>query len=256
MKNAAAVEPNARRLEISLPSGATFPQWSAVTSENARRALEAIFEALDVKKFWAGMGDGEDRVRRAILDHYGRSGHAPSIAQLAELGGVEGAEARAIVEKLRERDLVVLEEGGEAIVGAYPFSERDTGHRVRLGEQDLNAMCAIDALGAGAMLGTDAVIESACRECGAAIRIATRGGGAALAAVSPRETVVWSGIRYEGRCAADSLCTVIAFFCSDGHLEARRAVNQPDTRGFRLSVDEGLEAGRAIFAPMLAEPHR
>lgn len=249
-------KPIAGRLEIRLPSGATFPQWSAVTSENARRALDAIFEALDVKKFWTGMGEEEDRVRRAILEHYARSGHAPSIAQLAQLTELDAPEAREAVGKLRQRDLVVLDEGAEAIAGAYPFRERDTGHRVRLGERELNAMCAIDALGAGAMLGTDAVIASACRECGAAIRIATRGGGAALADVSPGEAVVWSGIRYEDNCAADSLCTVIAFFCSDRHLDAWRAANPPEIRGFRLSVAEGLEAGKAIFVPMLARPRR
>src|SRR3546814_7694576 len=74
-------------------------------------------------------------------------------------------------------------------------------------------MCAIDALGTGAMFGTDVVIESRCRACGGPIQIATRDRGIALDHVEPRSTLVWSGNRYEGACAATSLCTVIAFFC-------------------------------------------
>jgi hypothetical protein len=48
------------------------------------------------------------------------------------------------------------------------------------------------------------------------------------------------------------MCSVIAFFCDDAHLEAWRAEHHPETPGFRLSIDEALQAGRAIFAPSLA----
>ena len=91
-----------------------------------------------------------------------------------------------------------------------------------------------------------------CAECGATVRIATAMRGAALQLVLPRGAVVWLGVRYEGGCAADSLCRSIAFFCSDRHLDGWRAANHPGLDGFRLTMDEALEAGRALFAPMLA----
>ena len=69
---------------------------------------------------------------------------------------------------------------------------------------------------------------------------------------SPSGAVVWSGIQYFNGCAAESLCTVMAFFCSDGHLESWRDANHPDVKGFKLSMDEGLQVGKAIFMPMLA----
>ena len=242
------------RWNIALPRSVTFPNWPAVRSENAREALDAIFEAFGVKECWSGMEDTEDDVRRAILDHYGKTGHAPSLSQLADISGLETGDLSNLVNKLKGRDLLVLDEKGEAIIGSYPFTERDTGHRVHLNDVPLNAMCAIDALGAPAMYETDAVIESSCRECGKPVRVTTRRGGHELAEVSPSEAVVWSGIRYQDNCAADSLCTVIAFFCSDRHLEAWRAANHLDIMGFKLSMDEAMQAGKAIFMPMLADP--
>ena len=146
----------------------------------------------------------------------------------------------------------VLDRDGTTLIGAYPFIDRDTEHRVRLGETVLNAMCAIDAVGAGAMLGTDAAIASACRSCGAPISVQTRDRGTALADHAPTGAVVWTGIQYANSCAADSLCTVMAFFCSGAHLDSWRADQNPEPKGFRLSMDEGLQMGKAIFMPLLA----
>jgi hypothetical protein len=50
------------------------------------------------------------------------------------------------------------------------------------------------------------------------------------------------------------MCTVIAFFCDDAHLEDWRTEHDPEGRGFRLSIDEALQAGRAFFAPSLTTP--
>lgn len=240
------------RLEITISPGVIFPDWSVVTSDTVREALDATFEAFGVEKRWSGLDDAQDRTRRAILEHYAQTGHAPSNAQLAMSTGITPTGVRAALRKLRERDMVVLDHGGTAITGAYPFTERDTGHRIRLGNRVLNAMCAIDALGVGAMYGKDVAIDSICAACGEAIHVETRDDGAALAAVSPASAVVWLGVQYFGGCAADSLCRVMAFFCADAHLESWRNTNHPDVNGFRLSIDEGLQAGKAIFMPLLA----
>ncbi|MCH7544549.1 MAG: hypothetical protein IIB65_13030, partial [Proteobacteria bacterium] len=70
------------RLEISLRPGVAFPDWPAITSATAAEALLAILEAFGVETRWSGLGDAEDRVRRAILEHYGKTGEAPSVAAL------------------------------------------------------------------------------------------------------------------------------------------------------------------------------
>lgn len=239
-------------LAIAIRPGVTTPDWSVVTSETVREALGAIFETCDWEERWAGLDDAQDRTRRAILEAYPRIGHAPSTNELALSTGFAPDQVRGLIAKLKARDMVVLDRDGTTLAGAYPFIDRATEHRMKLGKTALHAMCAIDALGTGAMLGTDIVIESACRSCGAPIRIETRDKGAALADHSPRSTVVWTGIHYADRCAADSLCTVMAFFCSDGHLESWRDGQIPRANGFRLSLDEGLQMGRAIFMPLLA----
>jgi mercuric reductase len=161
-----------------------------------------------------------------------------------------------LLTRLSKRDLVLFETNQDSIVGAYPFTNRETEHRVVFDGSSVNAMCAIDALGAGAMYGQDTVVMSRCRACERAVKVETRDNGATLAKTSPPTAVVWSGLRYADNCAASSLCTVIAFFCSDEHLQEWRAANYPDTRGHRLSIAEAHEVGMAIFRPMLAPASR
>ncbi len=240
------------RLEIAIRPGVTTPDWSVVTSETVREALAAIFETCDWEERWAGLDDAQDRVRRAILEAYPRTGQAPSTNELALKTGFATDQVCDLIAKLKARDMVVLDRDGTTLTGAYPFINRGTEHRMKLGETVLHAMCAIDALGTGAMLGRDVVIESACRSCGAPIRVETRDKGAGLADHSPRSAVVWSGIQYSNSCAADSLCTVMAFFCTDEHLQSWRDAQDRKTKGFRLSMDEGLQMGKAIFMPLLA----
>ena len=249
--------------DTSLPrytvrSAVSFPDWTVVTSMRARDALLAILEALGLDRMWRSYTPAEDRVRIALLRHYAEAGLAPAIGDLAERAGVSETAIGPILASLKARDLVVLEADGKSIVGAYPLTDRDTEHRVRLGDRTLNAMCAIDALGVAAMYGRDAEINSRCRFCTAPIRITTSDRGRALEAVRPATVVVWSGLRYEDGCAASSICMTMAFFCSDAHLEAWRAAHDSKAPGFRLSIDEAFQTGRAIFAPSLAglDAHR
>ena len=237
-------------LAVELRPGVSFPDWSMVTADAAHEALAAIMNAIGAETRWADYDGGEDLARRAVLNLYGREGRAPSRAALAADTGMDAASVSMALARLRSRDILVLDADTGEITGAYPFTDNDTGHRVRLGAHVLNAMCAIDALGAGAMYGRDVAIDSTCRHCAAPVRLTTRDNGAALDDISPSPTVVWSGICYEGQ-AATSLCTVIAFFCSAEHLAAWRDENA-DSTGFELSPEEAMEVGKAIFAPLLA----
>ena len=242
----------AEPVRIAIRPGVTTPDWSVVTSGIVREALGAIFKTCDWAQRWAGLDAAQDRMRRAILEAWPQAGRAPSTNELALSTGFAPDRVRELIAKLVARDMVVLDRDGANLTGAYPFTDRDTEHRMQLGDTVLHAMCAIDALGAGAMLGTDVAIESACRSCDTPIRIETRNDGTALEAYSPTSAVIWSGVQYSNGCAADSLCTVMAFFCSDEHLESWRDGRDPKPRGFRLSMNEGLQMGKAIFMPLLA----
>jgi mercuric reductase len=232
--------------------GVTFPDWTAVTSPKAREALLAIFEAIGTESMWRDYTPAEDDVRTTLLRLYAERGGAPAVGDLARHAAVTESAIRSHLASLEARDLVVLDADGEGIAGAYPWTDRATEHRVRLGERTLNALCAIDALGSGDMYRRDVEIYSRCRFCGAPVAIATRDRGRAVADVQPGSAVVWSGIRQTDGCAAGSICTIIAFFCADAHLEAWRAEHHPGAAGFRLSIQDALQVGRAIFAPSLA----
>jgi hypothetical protein len=154
--------------------------------------------------------------------------------------------------RLRSRDLVLLDSTGERILGAYPFTEAATGHTVTFEGtgRTLATMCAIDALGAGAMCRDDVMIRSACRTCGGDVVAFTDHHGMTLKQVEPTNAVVWVGLRQSSGCAADTLCTELLFFCSDEHL-ARWRENRGD--GHRLSPEEAFQVGKALFSdrPMM-----
>jgi hypothetical protein len=236
---------------VVLLPGVLFPDWTAITSPDAQNALTAILSAFDLAHRWGDYGEDEDRVRRAVVQGLVELDQGPDGTWLAARTGLERSRVAALVDRLVSRDLLVRTSGSDAIVGAYPLTTRPTEHRVRLGSRVVQAMCAVDALGTGAMFRADVAIESRCRACGASIWIVTSDLGTALDRIEPRSTVVWSGIRYEGACAATSLCTVIAFFCSRTHLEAWRQANHPDAKGYCLSPDAAMQVGRALFAPLL-----
>lgn len=232
-----------------LRPGVIFPDWSVVASPTVRDALLAMIQSNHVLKGWSAYTPATDGVRTALLRLYAEECRAPAVGRLATRAGLSETAVGPLLAELRQRDLVVLE--GERIVGAYPFTDRETGHEVELSGRTLNAMCAVDALGIGAMCDRDIAIASRCYHCGAAVRIVTQDRGRALAEVVPASAVVWLNVRYEDGCAANSLCSVTAFFCSDEHLAAWRREHQSNAPGFRLSMEEALEAGRAIFGPSL-----
>ena len=234
---------------VRLRPGVEYPDWSVVTSDAVVEALTAFFDAFDLVRSWSAIGEVEDRLRRVILEHYGATGGPPSARQMSSASGLAPDALGGVLAGLEARDMVLLDDGG-GVAGAYPFIEADTAHRVTLGGHTINTMCAIDALGVGAMYDRDVVIASRCLECGGPIHVETHDCGRALKRYTPARTVVWLGTGYAGGCAAKSACKSMAFFCSDDHLASWR--KDGGGEGFRLSIDEGLQAGRALFQPLLA----
>jgi mercuric reductase len=247
----AATRPE-EHLTISLRTGVPFPDWSVVRSGSARATLVAMLEAAWDRRAWQGHTPAEDAVRRTIVQLYGELGHAPTPEEIARRCCMPSRPLRALLDRLASRDLVVLE--GERITGAYPLTDRPTEHQVGVEGQRLHAMCAIDALGVGAMYATSTVIESRCCLCRAPIHITAVDRGRRLETVLPAAAVVFASIGYRGGRAATSLCTTIAFFCGDAHLCQWRSAQPLDGPGFRLSIEEVFAVGKAIFGPVLAPP--
>lgn len=180
-------------------------------------------------------------VSRALIDAFLATGTLPDDEALARVTGLAVAEVRAALGALVAGDWAGRDEAG-AIVALYPFSIVPTPVRVRIGESERYAMCAIDALGVAPMLDTAIGIESSCQVCGAAITLTVgpTGGRACLpetVVVVYRRTV---GPAYLSRCGATR------FFCSTDDARAWLATNGgPDD--LLLSPDEAFARGREIF---------
>ncbi|MAF50008.1 MAG: hypothetical protein CMM10_17265 [Rhodospirillaceae bacterium] len=233
--------------------GVKFPDWRVVTSQPAKQALTDIVEAFGIEKSFAEYDAGQDRVRVLVLRFMAAEGRAPAVDELTELAALPAAKILEHLRILKKKDLVVFDEASNRIIGAYPITERQTEHLVVIGQRQIHAMCAIDALGTGSMFGQDIKIKSSCRATGQPISIELGAGGTEIKSADPETALVWSGIQFSDGCAADSLCTVLAFFSSDRAFDSWRASEHPDTPGYRLTLSQGIEVGRAIFDPFLAE---
>lgn len=168
----------ARRATVMFPGGAVIPDWSVITTPNACAALSAVFEAFIGPK-WRGIEYVEHRVRRTVLRAYAATGRAPVSAKIAQALCLTATEVASALRGLAGRDLIVLDSFGR-LIGAYPFTDGPSEHHVELGGVTVKAMCAIDALGIGAMLERDSVIHSVCRQCQRPLGIRTHNSGREL----------------------------------------------------------------------------
>jgi hypothetical protein len=107
----------------------------------------------------ARLSEGERELYFWILRRFATAGR-PSSVELRGAAEQLGLEADSALATLAREDLVHRGADGEIVV-AYPFSGRPTVHRVRFpGGHEVDAMCAIDALGIAPMLGEAIEIES------------------------------------------------------------------------------------------------
>jgi hypothetical protein len=117
----------------------------------------------------------DEAVRIAVFDHFVHAGRAPDSAELAAHLAVAATDLAASYRRLAEQRALVLDAHG-AIAMAIPFSATPTDVTVSRGETTWWVNCAYDGLGVPAMLGLDAVIETACPESGAPIMVTVRDG--------------------------------------------------------------------------------
>jgi hypothetical protein len=241
------------RMAAEIRPGVHRPDWAVVTKSAAREALIGRDRArAGPSEKWIGtLPASQDLAWQTVLQLFGRLGRPPNLSEISEEIGLTQEQIRGHVSALQAHDLLGTDDATGVIVYAYPFTKHTTEHRVELNGRQLSALCAIDALGVGGMFAADATITSSCRHCGTGIEIGTSQSGRALSNARPAGTVVWYDLAYS-QAAATSCCPSIGFFCCDEHLghwlegqTARRA-------GYRLSLDEALEVGRALFEPILA----
>jgi hypothetical protein len=194
----------------------------------------------------ARLAPAERALYRWVLRQFATR-RAPNRSGLAGQAERLALEPEAALVLLAREDLVHLE--GSEIMVAYPFSGRPSRHRVRFDGREVYAMCAIDALGIAPMLGqaievvsSDPVSEEEVR-----VDLAADGHGS----WQPPEAVVLAGRACEGA-AFHGCCHVLNFFASQANAE-RYLREHEEVRGSPISIPQGVEAGRLIFAGVLEE---
>ena len=198
-------------------------------------------------------------VQQQVLRSFAATGHPPPAAGLAETAARYGTTAAAALAVLHAGDYLQLGPDGQ-IRAAYPFSGVPTPHLVDIdGGPRAYAMCAIDALGMAAMLGTGVSITSADPGTGEAITVTVRADGKS-AAWQPATAVVFNGRLISGEAcgpgpsarpaSADACCGYMNFFGTRASAAAWDAAH-PGITGEILGQAAALRLGVEIFGRLL-----
>jgi hypothetical protein len=184
-----------------------------------------------------------------ILRRFASDGR-PSSSEVRAAAEQLGLDTEDALATLSREDLV--HRGAEGTIAvAYPFSGRPTAHRVRFPSgHEVDAMCAIDALGIAPMFGKPIEIES--RDPVSREEVVARVAPDGATEWWPESAVVVAGaIRSEGD-ACCGCCPVLNFFASPANAE-RWLSGHPEVRGNVISMREAAAAGRAVFGDVLTD---
>lgn len=214
-------------------------------------------------------------MHQCVLRAFAATGRAPSAACLAAAGPY-GADPGKVLAELHAADFLRLDEAGR-IQAVYPFSALRTAHVVDIADGlRVFAMCAIDALGIAAMLGTAVTIRSTDPATGDPVNVAVPADGSE-AVWDPAAAVVFAGRQVDcAPCAdpatgltadraaepvlaappapaADVCCGYVNFFTAAASAAAWAAAH-PHVIGRILGHTDAEQLGAQIFGPLLTDP--
>jgi hypothetical protein len=201
-------------------------------------------------------------VQQEVLRWFAATGRPPAAEALAGTAAWYGTTAQAVLARLHAEDFLRLSASGK-IRAAYPFSAIPTPHVVDIGGGPrTHAMCAIDALGIAAMLGTGVTITSTDPDTGEPVTITVHADGK-TARWQPSTVVIYSGQRTSSGpgnspAAAGAIppaeevcCRYINFFTAWAGAAAWASAHSEIT-GQILSRPAALRQGTDTFGHLLA----
>lgn len=225
------------------------PDLCGPSSDSVARALAAaqIGPARQGRARLSGLTETERRLYHWILRRFATG--APPSGEATRATALElGLDPEAALTALARDDLVHLDNDGQPLV-AYPFSARARGHRVLINaDAEVQAMCAIDALGIAPMLDLPITIVSHDPISGAEIRVQLR----------PDDAPSWqpegaSVVAGSASCDGPSFCgccDVLNFFESAENAE-RYLREHPEVKGMPITIPVATEAGQVVFGDVL-----
>jgi hypothetical protein len=179
------------------------------------------------------------------------AGTPPTPDALANAASTFHVDLKTSLTTFAREDLVHHDPATGAIVVAYPFSRTPRGHRVRIdGEYEVEAMCAIDALGIAPMLERQVEISSRDPLTGAEVWVRLDPGEGAW--WEPETAVVLDGCVCVDGASYRNWCAALNFFES-GESALRYLIAHPEVSGRAIPLPEAIEIGRAIFGDLLPQ---
>ncbi len=109
----------------------------------------------------------DTQIKVTVYKHFAETGRRPSLETVVKRVGSDTRSVRAVYARLRAQRVLVLENDGESIRMAPPFSGVPTQHMVVVGDKQYFANCAWDALGIPAALRQSGEVNSRCEQSGA-----------------------------------------------------------------------------------------
>lgn len=203
---------------------------------NLESALEKLNTLLPLRERQQGLQLKYRESHRNILNTFSKEGKSPDNIE------------QSILNILSENDLVVLGDNGE-VVGAYPFSLRETAHQFFNESINLYAMCAFDAVAIAPVFNIKTNIISRCHLSNEIIEITQN--AKHVTNVQPSKNI-YIGIRWQsaGSCAADNLCMEMVFL-KDEQTAIQWQNNDEDFSIFALK--DAIKFAVNYFKPLLTD---
>lgn len=211
-------------------------------------AVQRLNGKLPLKLRQAALPPELANVHRAILTSLANHGRPLDREELHKLLAAEDVDAA--LNRLAGDDLIVMSSSGNGIAGAYPMTTEATPHHLKVNDQAVNAMCAVDALSVGPMFDAKVEISSSCHLTGTAITVHMQ--GTTLLEVSPSPDV-HVGVRWQNpsACAAHSLCLEMVFLQNLPTALEWQAGDNENTSLFNLQ--DAIAFGAGFFTPLLQD---
>lgn len=114
----------------------------------------------------------DSRIRQFIFEKAAATGAVPQLAEIAGQLAVPVADAAAALQRLAAARVLILAPNGGDIWAANPFCAVPSGFRVEVEDKRYWGICAWDALGIVAALGTqEATVTAPCGDCGELLQL-------------------------------------------------------------------------------------
>lgn len=161
-------------------------------------ALQKLNSLLPLKKRQDALNPYLKSLYREIILSLAHTGQAPAVTDVLSMI------------KLDQDDLIIYDATNNEIAGAYPFSLKQTSHRIILDESELFAMCAFDAVAIAPVYGVSVEIRSQCYITKDEISIKQNANE--IVSMKPGNDIC-IGIKWQsaGTCAAENLCMEMIF---------------------------------------------